>query len=329
MEKDSRLTRRRFLKLALAGAGLALAPELVTQLHNLNVRFERSRRPKLLDTISPASVAFGSSPHYNSLEFLSRTGEAIGKQPHWVNLFAAGNRPLARDPQLLPEIRAAQNRGLRFILSWGMGIKFVNAAVLAEDLAVIEEPFYFRPWYEMNGVWTQDWYGQFTPGEFVSHWWQLRETFARVLPQAKFIFSPNATNVAPAFVEYFPGADYVDAVGLDVYHKYSYSPFNLRHYLFSDLSPEETLGPDIATIQDLAPQIPWLITEINASVEFGRARWLAEAVAYAVSAGAKAWLTFDWNKAQAAWDEYDWAIINHPELVQALRHELGRDYYLA
>lgn len=342
MEK---LSRRQFLKVAGTGLVAATVPEGISRGRSMEIANQRQERPLLLDSVPDNSISFGLTPHNDSLEFALQTGEALGKKPHIVGFFINGNHPFTDNPPILEQIRAAQDAGMIVELHWGGSMHYVDLVSLSEELARIGNDFLWRPWFEMNGSWTQSWYGGFAPSQFVSAWERMWNYFSKEkhLSQAKFVFCPNTTDIASPIEPFFPGEDKVHLVSLDAYLKHRFNPLDSRHYVYPYLSPEELLGPDLALFQRLAPQTPFIQSEINTSIEtdpdiflwnrllprpiYGRGEWLAAAANYLVKAGAVAWLSFDWNKAEYGNAEDDWAMVNYPEVVASMAGELSKSYY--
>jgi mannan endo-1,4-beta-mannosidase len=87
-------------------------------------------------------------------------------------------------------------------------------------------PVVFRPWHEMNGGWF--WWGSqnITPDEYISLYRitvdYLREKGIR---NVLYAWSPDTR----ATFDYYPGDDYVDILGLDIYEPgiYDYKPMSL------------------------------------------------------------------------------------------------------
>lgn len=82
-------------------------------------------------------------------------------------------------------------------------------------------PIVFRPYHEMNGSWF--WWGHknCTPDEFKQLW---RETF-RILTQnfevhnLIFCYATDAITSKTEYLQFYPGDDFVDMLGIDLYHK--------------------------------------------------------------------------------------------------------------
>ena len=72
----------------------------------------------------------------------------------------------------------------------------------------------WRPFHEMNGGWF--WWGAKDPDTFVQVWRQMFDYFTKTkgLDNLLWVYSPNHGEKT---AKYYPGDDYVDLVGLDVY----------------------------------------------------------------------------------------------------------------
>lgn len=80
-------------------------------------------------------------------------------------------------------------------------------------------PVVFRPYHEMNGSWF--WWGgdNISPEDYKQLW---KETF-RLLQQNNvhsllYAYSPNTVSSEEEFAEYYPGDQYVDILGVDIYN---------------------------------------------------------------------------------------------------------------
>lgn len=96
-----------------------------------------------------------------------------------------------------------------------------NLADFLNDLETdgIKIPIIFRPWHEMNGSWF--WWGNpnSSPSEYIQLW---RETFELLIQKHQlhhliFAYSPNTINQENEYLNNFPGDDFVDVLGIDIY----------------------------------------------------------------------------------------------------------------
>lgn len=81
-------------------------------------------------------------------------------------------------------------------------------------------PVLFRPLHEMNGAWF--WWGDSNSGEQLIRLWQFYHSYLtkeKGVKNALWVWSPNIDRSASVerYMAYWPGAAYVDVVGLDGY----------------------------------------------------------------------------------------------------------------
>lgn len=80
-------------------------------------------------------------------------------------------------------------------------------------------PVVFRPWHEMNGGWFWWGAGNTTPEEYKQLW---RESFELLrqnnVHSLLYAYSPNTFTDEQEFDLYYPGDDYVDILGVDIYN---------------------------------------------------------------------------------------------------------------
>ena len=80
-------------------------------------------------------------------------------------------------------------------------------------------PVIFRPYHEMNGSWF--WWGgkNCLPKDYITLW---QETVHMLRDEYKvhnilYAYSPNKLNANDDYLKYYPGDDYVDIFGIDIY----------------------------------------------------------------------------------------------------------------
>lgn len=81
-------------------------------------------------------------------------------------------------------------------------------------------PVIFRPWHEHTGSWF--WWGKdfCSPEEYRQLWQLTRRVFeAHGIDNVVWAWSPDVVSSYSEYVERFPGAEFVDIVGADVYHR--------------------------------------------------------------------------------------------------------------
>ncbi|MBX3085671.1 MAG: hypothetical protein KF716_28800 [Anaerolineae bacterium] len=106
---------------------------------------------------------------------------------------------------------------------------------VADDLTVLRDAgvvIIWRPFHEMNGGWF--WWHQQPKAAFVALWQQMYTYFTeqRGLNNLLWAYSPNDvwSEWATPVDYYYPGADYVDLVGLDVYYSKDQESLDLDRY---------------------------------------------------------------------------------------------------
>lgn len=80
-------------------------------------------------------------------------------------------------------------------------------------------PVVFRPYHEMNGSWFW-WGGDNTTTEDYKKLWREMVYLLRdkhKLHHILYAFSPNKFNPGQKYLDYYPGDDYVDILGMDIY----------------------------------------------------------------------------------------------------------------
>jgi mannan endo-1,4-beta-mannosidase len=105
----------------------------------------------------------------------------------------------------------------------------------ADDLTVLRDAgvvVIWRPFHEMNGGWF--WWHQQPKETFVALWQQMYTYFTeqRGLNNLLWAYSPNIVwdKGATAVDHYYPGDEYVDLVGLDVYYAEGQETLDLDQY---------------------------------------------------------------------------------------------------
>lgn len=80
-------------------------------------------------------------------------------------------------------------------------------------------PVLFRPWHEHTGSWF--WWGKdfCTPEQYKALWKLTREVFdAKGVDNVVWVYSPDKLTGEEEYAERYPGDEYVDVLGADVYH---------------------------------------------------------------------------------------------------------------
>lgn len=77
----------------------------------------------------------------------------------------------------------------------------------------------FRPWHEHNGSWF--WWGKnhSTPAEYKALWALTRRVFdEKGIDNVVWVYSPGQVEDEAEYLERYPGDEYVDILGCDIYH---------------------------------------------------------------------------------------------------------------
>ncbi|MCM1356195.1 MAG: glycoside hydrolase family 26 protein [Staphylococcus sp.] len=80
-------------------------------------------------------------------------------------------------------------------------------------------PVIFRPWHENSGSWF--WWGKdhATPDEYIDLWKRTRAGFdAKGIDNVVWAYSPDKDLTPEEYFSTYPGDDYVDILGTDIYH---------------------------------------------------------------------------------------------------------------
>ena len=96
----------------------------------------------------------------------------------------------------------------------------------AQAVGAWNKPLFLRPMWEMNGTWFEGWSPSASGGpsaaNFVSAWQKIVGIFRTHAPKATFVWCPNVIDNQAGTTVYpltglWPGASYVDWVGIDGY----------------------------------------------------------------------------------------------------------------
>ncbi len=149
-------------------------------------------------------------------------------------------------------------------------------------------PIVFRPLHEMNGNWF--WWGatSCTPDEYKRLW---RETVYILkddynVHNLLYLYSPNTLNSEEEFLKFYPGDEYVDILGLDIYQKGTFEEFTT------------ILNRDLAVLKKVASQKNKLfaLSETGYDMLKGKPKWWTEVLHKGISNSGIAWALF-WRNA--------------------------------
>jgi hypothetical protein len=251
--------------------------------------------PAALPPVSAAALRFGVATNGGPLASgeLDDVSRIAGESPSSILFY----KDFLQAPPI-SEMNAARARGAVPLVTWepwawGGGLDqpaYALDRITAGDfdaritawgqaLATWGQPVQLRFAHEMNG----DWYPWAEgvngngAGDYVRAWRHVHDVVASTgASNVSWVWSPNvpywgSTNLSGLF----PGAGYVDVVGLDGYNWGTSASWS------GWISPQDLFAPGIAQLRSLAPGIPILIAETASSETGGsKAAWNTSLVSY-------------------------------------------------
>lgn len=116
-------------------------------------------------------------------------------------------------------------------------------------------PVVFRPYHEMNGSWFWWGEGNSTPEEYKTLWRETVDILSKEfgVHNVVYAYSPNGLSDPDDYLRYYPGDDYVDMLGIDIY----------QHGTTEDFV--EQLNRDIPLLKKIATEKnkPYALTEVG------------------------------------------------------------------
>ncbi len=236
----------------------------------------------------------------------------------------------------ISSLDAAVARGARPILTWepwtwGAGtvqpaysLKNITAGNFdayltnwAKSLRTWGKPLTLRFAHEMNGnwyPWAEGVNGN-QAGDYVAAWKHVHDVFARAgATNVSWLWSPNVPYTgSTSLSELYPGAKYVDQVGLDGYN------WGTSQTWSSWVAPSDLFGLGLTSLRAVAPKKPIVIAE-TASAESGGSKpdWITQLLSYLdAQPDVAAFVWFDQNK------EVDWRIDSTQASADAFRAALA------
>jgi mannan endo-1,4-beta-mannosidase len=177
-------------------------------------------------------------------------------------------------------------------------------------------PILFRLMAEMNGSW-EPWSTGVNgnrPGEYVQAWRHIVDVFrAEGATNVRWVFDPNRTyKAATRMRDVWPGASYVDWIGLDIYN------FNTAAK-GGWLTFDAMMKPSVKELRSVAGrQKPLMINEIGCASGAGKPAWIKTMFSRLPAYGVKAVMYFDYLR------NADWRLTaDHANLAatrSAVRH---------
>lgn len=233
------------------------------------------------------------------------------------------------------EMDATHARGAIPLVTMGLGkeVTLDDVAAGSEDAAIKKwaqgakawgHPFFFSPWWEMNG----GWYAWGRSESFIAAWRRFHDIVA----------AEGATNVTWTWTvnsiwsdplsdprPYYPGDAYVDWAGLDSYN-WGRNPAQPDKWL----TPEQTVTPTLELMRDVAPTKPVVIVE-NASSEYGgnKTEYIREMLTtylpHHPEIGAYLWFNWPFPKGEK---RADWPIETSAPAQQMFRKAIGSSVFV-
>ena len=183
----------------------------------------------------------------------------------------------------------------------------------ATDLRALGRTVNLRPMHEMNGNW-YPWSGSVngnSPALYVQAWRRMHDIFVQNgATNVRWVWSPNNVDVGGKRMEdFYPGAGYVDVLGVDGYNWGSTAPGNGGWQSFT-----RVFKSAYDRLSRLGSQPIW-IPEVGSAPEGGdKAAWVRDMFAQAKTMDRlKAIVWFNENK------ERDWRADASPEIAAAFR----------
>ena len=149
-------------------------------------------------------------------------------------------------------------------------------------------PIVFRPFHEMNGDWF--WWGKesCTEEEYKRLW---RETVHILKDEYNvhnllYVYAPNTLNTEEEFLKYYPGDEYVDILGIDIYQHGTETEYMTA------------LKRDISVLRKAAIEKnkPFVLSETGYSMLQGVPDWWTRVLDTSISDSGIAWALF-WRNA--------------------------------
>jgi hypothetical protein len=144
----------------------------------------------------------------------------------------------------------------------------------AQGAAAWHAQLLFRYAHEMNGNW-YPWAASVngnTPASYIAAWRHVHQIFSNAgASNALWVWCPNAGGPTPV-ASVFPGASYVNVIGMDGYNWGGTSTTNGGWR-----TPSQIFSRLLATVKSLGPGLPILINETGSAEAGGsKATWLTE-----------------------------------------------------
>ena len=292
-----------------------------------------SPAPAALPPVSTAALRFGVATTGGPLagSELDEVSGLAGESPSSILFY----KDFLQAPPI-SEMNAARARGAVPLVTWepwawGGGLDqpaYSLDRIAAGDfdahitewgqaLAAWGRPLQLRFAHEMNG----DWYpwaegvNGNTAGDYVQAWRHVHDVVAATgASNVSWVWSPNVPYWGSTDLSgLFPGAAYVDVVGLDGYNWGTSASWS------GWISPQDLFAPGIAQLRSLAPGVPILIAETASSEAGGsKAAWNTDLISYlAAQPDVEGFVWFHMQK------EADWRINSSDASAAAFKSALA------
>jgi hypothetical protein len=177
----------------------------------------------------------------------------------------------------------------------------------AASVARLPFPVAFSFDHEFNGPWWPWSFNEQRAAEFTAAWRHVHDVFQAAKAKVTWIWAANVSDsVTTALAPFWPGAAYVNVVGLDGYYTHSYSTF------------ANVFTPTIKQVRAITGD-PVLITETGANPAAGRPRAIADLFRSAAQAGVTGLIWVDHDKPSAHGPNHNWLIDSDPAALSVLR----------
>ncbi|MBI4651729.1 hypothetical protein HY745_10695 [Candidatus Desantisbacteria bacterium] len=205
---------------------------------------------------------------------------------------------------------------------------------LINDFAVsiknYRHPVLLRWGHEMNGNW-YSWSGTHNsrnPNLYIKAYQYIHNVFKKQnVNNVKFIFSVNHKDVPSnnwnKFENYYPGDNYVDILGIDMYN-WGETKIRGNNKKFKWKNPKSILIESYERIINAYPDKPIIISEIASSSKGGdKILWIQDFLYLLTDrfSAVKAFVWFDINK------ESDWSVSQDNNIWQVFNKEIKKPYY--
>ena len=202
----------------------------------------------------------------------------------------------------------------------------------ADSCRAYGKPVIVRWGHEMNGNW-YPWSGasvEEDSGLYISAYRRIRDIFRkRECTNAKFVFCVNYRDVPAGkwnrFEEYYPGDEYVDFLGMDIYNWGNIGRWGWWFWSRSRwTAPEDLLEKPYERMIRLSPDKPVLLCEVGSTSSGGDKReWIQEFFGSLKTdfTAVKGFVWFDFDK------ETDWGISIDTDMWETYRAMSGDEYF--